>query len=155
MKKYVWTARDSVEGFFEKLGTKAYEARPFCHIEHWGEFCFFVKRSRNNRFRIEYQQGIVSNSFKWLFYGKAEETADGLRVSGHFLVHPFTLAFFTLWFGALIFILFSALLAGKWVAALPCLAMAGIGTGAFWLFRGNPKKIVALLEETCATPLSE
>ena len=54
-------------------------------------------------FRLR-QKRSYRNSFAPFFYGKLSQTMTGTEISGEFRLHPFVMAFMTLWFGLLLVI---------------------------------------------------
>ena len=63
-----------------------------------------LARVHDNSFRLRIRRGMWHNSFDRLFYGQLESTGSGALIHGTFRLHPFVVAFTTVWFCGVAFI---------------------------------------------------
>jgi hypothetical protein len=115
---------------------------------------------RGNRMRLSRKRYFFNNGFARMFYARYEAESGGVRIEGHFDVHPFSQWFMRVWLGFVILISvvrYSGLVLGTRslgdLSGVDLMLLGFVLYGIFfprfcqWMSRGGEQFILDYLEE--------
>jgi len=151
MKKYVWETNCDTETFFKRLSTETIPFRRFPKFFNKGGIVF--KRKSGNRFLIYNQSQFKRNSFVRILDGKVEETPSGIKITANLRMFLFVYIFMSFWFAVVAYAFIVSVFSLSIIGMIVTAAMLSCAALIIKIFKGNPEKIISLMNKLCKCSL--